>query len=69
VNTQEVVVSEMCAGALENVNNISAIGLLKYYDGLAQVAYDNFFVLPQIRPARCSDFRTTNQINLNWGEI
>ena len=68
-DTQEVVVSEMCAGALENVNNISAIGLLKYYDGLAQVAYDNFFELPP-NPA-LPDVEVSelpNQINLDWGE-
>ncbi|MBV6420002.1 MAG: hypothetical protein DAHOPDDO_01228 [Ignavibacteriaceae bacterium] len=68
-DTQEVVVAEICAGALENVNNISAIGLLKYYDGLAQVSYDNFFELPP-NPA-LPDVEVSelpNQINLDWGE-
>ncbi|MFN2128796.1 MAG: hypothetical protein ACK2TU_13135, partial [Anaerolineales bacterium] len=67
-DTQEVVVAEICAGALPNVNNISAIGLLKYYDGLAQVAYDNFFNLPP-NPALpdVEVVELPNQINLDWG--
>ena len=68
-DTQEVVVAEIFAGALPNVNNISAIGLLKYYDGLAQVAYDNFFNLPP-NPALpdVEVVELPNQINLDWGE-
>jgi len=67
-DTQEVVVAEICAGAIENVTNISAIGLLKYYDGLAQVAYDNFFELPPnpvLPDVKVSEL--PNQINLDWG--
>jgi hypothetical protein len=68
-DTQEVVVAEICAGALPSVNNIAAIGLLKYYDGLAQVAYDNFFELPP-NPAlpNVDVVELPNQINLDWGE-
>jgi len=68
-DTQEVVVAEICAGALPSVNNIAAIGLLKYYDGLAQVAYDNFFELPPNPALPDVDVvELPNQINLDWGE-
>lgn len=68
-DTQEVVVAEICAGALANVNNISAVGLLKYYDGLAQVVYDNFFDLPpNPSPPDIEVVQLPNQINLDWGE-
>lgn len=68
-DTQEVVVAEICAGATPTVNNIAAIGLLKYYDGLAQVAYDNFFSLPPNPAAPDLDaVELPNQINLDWGE-
>ena len=68
-DTQEVVVAEICAGAIPNVNNISAIGLLKYYDGLAQITYDNFFNLPP-NPSlpEVNVVELPNQINLDWGE-
>jgi hypothetical protein len=68
-DTQEVVVAEMCAGAIPGVNNIAAVGLLKYYDGLAQVAYDNFFNLPpNPAPPDVEVVELPNQINLDWGE-
>ncbi|GBD87728.1 hypothetical protein BMS3Abin03_01662 [bacterium BMS3Abin03] len=50
-DTQEVVVAEMVAGAIPGVDRLSAIGLLKFYDQIAQVAYDNFFDLPVPPPA------------------
>ncbi len=50
-DTQEVVVAEICAGAVPGVDRISAIGLLKFFDLQAQVAYDNFFDLPVAPPA------------------
>jgi hypothetical protein len=49
-DTQEVVVAEICAGAIEGVDRLSAVSLLKYYDQIAQVAYDNFFDLPVAPP-------------------
>ena len=68
-DTQEVVVAEMCAGAIPGVNNIAAVGLLKYYDGVAQVAYDNFFNLPpNPAPPDVEVVELPNQINLDWGE-
>lgn len=50
-DTQEVVVAEICAGAIPGVDRLSAIGLLKFYDAQAQVAYNNFFDLPTAPPA------------------
>jgi hypothetical protein len=49
--TQEVVVAEICAGAIPGVDRLSAISLLKFYDQIAQVAYDTFFDLPTAPPA------------------
>lgn len=45
-DTQEVVVAEIAAGATQGVDRLGAIGLLKFYDQQAQLAYDNFFDLP-----------------------
>ncbi len=50
-DTQEVVVAEIVAGAIQGVDRLSAIGLLKFYDAQAQVAYKNFFDLPTAPPA------------------
>ncbi|MEO8231010.1 MAG: hypothetical protein ABI638_01925 [Ignavibacteriota bacterium] len=50
-DTQEVVVAEIVAGAIPGVDRLSAIGLLKFYDAQAQVAYNNFFDLPTAPPA------------------
>ncbi len=49
-DTQEVVVAEIVAGAIPGVDRLSAVGLLKFYDLQAQVAYDNFFDLPTPPP-------------------
>ena len=45
-DTQEVVVAEICAGAIPGVDRLTAVSLLKFYDKSAQLAYDNFFSLP-----------------------
>ncbi|MGB5846929.1 MAG: hypothetical protein WBH40_00485, partial [Ignavibacteriaceae bacterium] len=68
-DTQEVVIAEICAGAIPGVDRLSAIGLLKFYDQIAQVAYDNFFDLP-IPPPRPSVevVELDRKIVLNWGE-
>ena len=50
-DTQEVVVAEIVAGAIPGVDRLSAVGLLKFYDAQAQVAYNNFFDLPTAPPA------------------
>ena len=65
---QEVVVAEICAGAIPGVDRLSAIGLLKFYDQIAQVAYDNFFDLPIPPPAPSVDVvELDGKIVLNWG--
>ena len=68
-DTQEVVVAEIVAGAIPGVDRISAIGLLKYYDQQAQLAYDNFFNLP-VAPAapEVNVVESDKQIILDWGE-
>ncbi len=45
-DTQEIVVAEIAAGAIPGTDRLSAIGLLKFYDDQAQLAYNNFFDLP-----------------------
>jgi len=49
--TQEVVVAELIAGDEPGVDRLGAIGLLKFYDLQAQLAYDNFFQIPTAPPA------------------
>jgi hypothetical protein len=49
-DTQEVVVAQIVAGAVEGVDRLSAVSLMKFYDQVAQVAYDNFFDLPTPPP-------------------
>jgi hypothetical protein len=49
-DTQEVVVAEVLGGATEGVDRLSAVALMKFYDQVAQVAYDNFFDLPTPPP-------------------
>ncbi len=67
-DTQEVVVAEIVGGALPGTDRLSAIGLLKFYDQQAQLAYDNFFVLPTAPPApRVTVVELDNKIVLNWG--
>jgi hypothetical protein len=68
-DSQEVVVAEIAAGAIVGVDRLSAIGLLKFYDQQAQLAYDNFFNLPTPPPAPKVVATTFNkEILLNWGE-
>jgi hypothetical protein len=45
-DTQEVIVSEMCAGATTGIDRFSAVILLKQYDLDAQQAYNDFFNIP-----------------------
>ncbi len=68
-DTQEVVVAEIIAGAIPGVDRISAIGLLKYYDQQAQLAYDNFFNLPTAPSAPdVNVVELDKKIILDWGE-
>jgi hypothetical protein len=50
-DTQEVVVAELCAGAIPGVDRLAAISLMKFFDKAAQLAYDNFFQVPSPPPA------------------
>lgn len=67
-DTQEVVVAEIAAGAMPGVDRISAVSLLKYYDKVAQLAYDNFFRLPSAPPApKVTATELDGEILLSWG--
>ncbi len=66
-DTQEIVVAEICAGAIPGVDRLAAVGLLKFYDRVAQLAYDNFFELPSPPPApRAAATELNREIILNW---
>ncbi len=68
-DTQEVVVAEMIAGAIPGVDRLSAVGLLKFYDAQAQVAYDNFFDLPTPPPApEVTVTSLDREIILDWSK-
>ena len=65
---QEVVVAQICAGAIPGTDRLSAIGLLKFYDQQAQIAYDNFFDLPVAPPAPgVNAVQLDKEIILDWG--
>ncbi len=67
-DTQEVVVAEICAGAIPGVDRLGAIGLLKFYDLQAQLAYDNFFNVPTAPPAPVVTASELDaEIILTWG--
>ncbi|MBL1215336.1 MAG: T9SS type A sorting domain-containing protein [Ignavibacteriae bacterium] len=68
-DTQEVVVAQIAAGAIPGVDRLSAIGLLKFYDKAAQVAYDNFFDLPIPPPApEVTVIEADGEIILDWSK-
>ncbi len=67
-DTQEVVVAEIAAGAMEGVDRLGAVALLKFYDLEAQQAYNNFFDIPT--PPQEPKVRVTaldQEIVINWG--
>ena len=67
-DTQEIVVAQMAAGAEEGIDRLSAVGLLKFYDLSAQLAYDNFFNVPSAPAAPNVNARALdNEIVLEWG--
>jgi len=67
-DTQEIVVAEIAAGAIPGVDRLSAVGLLKFYDKSAQLAYDNFFQLPSAPPAPgVTVTELDRQVILDWG--
>jgi hypothetical protein len=68
-DTQEVVVAQILAGAVTGVDRLSAISLMKFYDQIAQVAYDNFFDLPvPPPPPDVSVSALDQQIVLDWSK-
>lgn len=67
-DTQEVVVSEMCAGAVPGVDRLGAVQLLKFYDLQAQLAYNNFFNVPTPPPAPAVTASAFDkEVVLSWG--
>ncbi|MBN2572656.1 MAG: hypothetical protein JXA68_11050 [Ignavibacteriales bacterium] len=67
-DTQEIVLSEILAGATQGTNNIAAIQFLRYYDLIAQQSYDNFFLIPESPTPPVVNISTLDQeIVLNWG--
>ncbi len=69
-DTQEVVVAEICAGAIPGVDRIAAVGLLKFYDQIAQKAYDDFFNLATPPPApEVNVVEMDQEVIIDWGEI
>jgi hypothetical protein len=67
-DTQEVVIAEICAGAIPGVDRLTAVNLLKFYDKSAQLAYDNFFSLPAPPAApKVTVTELNEEILLNWG--
>jgi hypothetical protein len=67
-DTQEVVVAELCAGAIPGVDRLAAISLLKFFDKAAQLAYDNFFEVPAPPPApKVLATEGDGGIILSWG--
>ncbi len=68
-DTQEVVVAEILGGAVTGVDRLSAISLMKFYDQIAQVAYDNFFDLPTPPPApEVTVAELDGQLILDWSK-
>jgi len=68
-DTQEVVVAEIVAGAQPGVDRLAAVGLLKFYDKQAQLAYDNFFDLPVPPPApEVKVVELDKEIVLDWSQ-
>ena len=67
-DTQEIVVAEIAAGAIPGVDRLSAVGLLKFFDKSAQLAYDNFFQLPSAPSApSVTVTELDRQVILDWG--
>ena len=67
-DTQEVVVAEICAGAIAGVDRITAVSLLKFFDKAAQLAYENGFRLPSPPPSpKVTAAELDGEILLNWG--
>ncbi len=67
-DTQEIVVAEIAAGAIPGVDRLSAIGLLKFFDRVAQQSYNNNFQLPSPPPPpKTTPSELNREIVLDWG--
>jgi hypothetical protein len=67
-DTQEIVVAEIVAGAAPGVDRLTAVSLLKFYDKVAQLTYDNLFSVPAPPPSpRVELSELDRQLVLDWG--
>lgn len=66
-DTQDIVVAEIAAGGFAPVDRLGSLGLLKFYDQSAQIAYDNLFIIPKA-PAKpiVEVLEQDNEIVLSW---
>jgi hypothetical protein len=68
-DTQEVIIAEIVAGALEGMSNLSAITILRSYSESAQLLYKYNFVPPTAPPAPVVKITELDKkIILDWGE-
>ncbi len=68
-DTQEIVIAEIAAGAVQGIDRLSAIGLLKFYDDQGQSAYNSFFNFPTAPPApKVTASALDKEIVLTWGD-
>jgi hypothetical protein len=68
-DTQEIVVAEIAAGAQPGVDRLTAVSLLKFYDKVAQLTYDNLFSVPA-PPAspRVAISELDRTVVMSWGD-
>ncbi|MGC8898849.1 MAG: T9SS type A sorting domain-containing protein, partial [Bacteroidota bacterium] len=65
-DTQEIVVAILIA---QGSDRLSSVAVLKFYDKVAQQAYDNFFSLPTPPPApHVRAIELDKKVVLDWGE-
>jgi hypothetical protein len=68
-DTQEVVVAEIVAGALQGGDQLTAVHLLKGYDDAGQKVYNNLFQLPSpLPPPKVTVVELDREIVLTWGD-
>lgn len=67
-DTQEIVIAEIVGGAAPGVDRLTAVSLLKFYDKVAQLTYDNLFSVPAPPPSPKVELSELDrQLVLNWG--
>ena len=68
-DTQEVVVGQFAAGATAGVNNLQAVGLLKFNDIELQNTYNVFFqVPPAVKAPQVTAAALDQKVTLVWGD-